>query len=77
VDAAIYGVFVFDLKFKPIGSVYSPDDTTRTTPNKYEGNYFLPNAAEGWFIPFEGNTFKYPHPSIPLKTFVLESLKKS
>jgi hypothetical protein len=70
VDAAVCGVFGFDLKFISIGSAVSPENTLLTTPNQYQGNYFLPDVAEGWFIPFELNTFKYPHPSIPLDAFI-------
>jgi hypothetical protein len=69
VDAAVYAIFGLDLKFKPIGAKVG-NNPVMTTPNQYEGNYFLPNAPEGMYIPFPENTFKYPHPLIPLKAFL-------
>jgi hypothetical protein len=70
VDAAAYAIFGFDMKFTPIGSAYTPDQTELLAPNPYQGNYFMPNMPEGWFIPLDQNQFRYPHPAIPLEAFI-------
>ena len=69
VDAAIYAVFGFDVKCQPLGQRYA-EGHPNLEPNRYQGNYFLPNTAEGVFIPFAGNTFRYPHPSMRLEEFL-------
>jgi cephalosporin hydroxylase len=65
VDAAAYAVFGFKMKYVPIGTTFSEDDKLMTMPNQFGGNYFLPGVPEGWFIPLEHNTFKYPHALAP------------
>jgi hypothetical protein len=69
VDAAVYAVFGFDMKCQPLGQRYG-EGHAALEPNRYQGNYFLPNTAEGAFIPFAANTFKYPHPSMKLEEFL-------
>lgn len=69
VDAAVYAVFGFNVTCQPMGSSY-PEGHPNLEPNPYQGNYFLPNTREGMFIPFEGNTFLYPHPSMPIEAFL-------
>lgn len=69
VDAAIYAVFGFDVNLVPMGSAY-PAGHELTNPNQYQGNYFMPGAAEGAFVSMESNTFKYPHPSLKLEDFL-------
>ncbi len=71
VDAAVYAVFGFDVRCTPIGTSYPPGHPN-LEPNRYQGNYFLPDTAEGMFVPIEGNTFRYPHPSIPLEALLPE-----
>jgi len=72
VDAAVYAIFGFDMKFAPMGATFTADDTLMTTPNQYGGNYFLPDMPEGWFVPLGQNTFRYPHPTMPppLEAFI-------
>lgn len=69
VDSAVHAIFGFNLNFKTIGTSYSADNKIMTSPNQYQGNYFMPDTAEGMYIPFEANRFMYPHPSIPLDAF--------
>ncbi|QPF83416.1 hypothetical protein IC762_27455 [Bradyrhizobium genosp. L] len=65
VDAAAYAVFGFNMKYVPIGTTFGENDTLMTMPNRFQGNYVLPGMPEGWFIPLEHNTFKYPHALAP------------
>lgn len=68
VDMALYAVFGTDLKFAPIGEVYTGGPMTQ--PNAYQGNYFLPGVAEGVVLPMAVNTFHYPHPLLPIDDFL-------
>jgi hypothetical protein len=68
VDAAVVAVFGRDLKATPIGNVYP--EGLLTNPNAYEGNYFLAGTPEGMVIPIAENTWRYPHPSMPLELFM-------
>ncbi|MEM9501869.1 MAG: class I SAM-dependent methyltransferase [Pseudomonadota bacterium] len=63
VDLALTAVFGADLNYMPIGKVYHEADS-RTLPNQYQGNYFLPGIAEGMVLPMNLNRFHYPHPSM-------------
>ncbi|HCF17883.1 MAG TPA: hypothetical protein DEV96_07545, partial [Rhodospirillum rubrum] len=63
VDMALYAVFGLDLSYAPIGFSYSPLDS-RTAPNMYGGNYFMPNEPEGFVLPMNQNEFRYPHPCL-------------
>lgn len=69
VDAAVYAVFGFNVACQPIGASY-PAGSSQTEPNRYQGNYFLPDTAEGMFVPMAGNEFRYPHPSMKLEEFL-------
>ena len=69
VDMALYAVFGTDLKYMPIGVSFDPSDG-RTSPNEYQGNYFLPDTPEGIVIPLAANPFLYPHPSLTLESFL-------
>ena len=69
VDMAMYAVFGMDLQFAPIGFCYAAKDP-RANPNIYEGNYFMPEAPEGFVLPMAFNKFKYPHPNMPMEQFV-------
>lgn len=69
VDLALHAVFGPDLNFAPIGTSYSADSPI-TTPNKFEGNYFMPGAPEGLVIPMAMNTFRYPHPQLSIDDFL-------
>lgn len=53
------------MKYVPIGTTFGENDTLMTMPNQFQGNYVLPGMPEGWFIPVEHNTFKYPHALAP------------
>lgn len=68
VDAAVVAVFGRELKARPIGNVYPEGPLTK--PNRYEGNYFLADTPEGMVIPIAENTWRYPHPSMPLELFM-------
>ncbi|MBB5710068.1 hypothetical protein [Sphingomonas xinjiangensis] len=68
VDMALFAVSGMDLKFAPIGEVYP--ESPMTQPNVYQGNYFMPNAAEGVVLPMAANTFRYPHPMLPMNDFL-------
>jgi cephalosporin hydroxylase len=72
VDAAVYAIFGFDMKFATMGTTFTADNKLMTTPNQYGGNYFLPDMPEGWFVPLSQNTFRYPHPTMPppLEAFI-------
>lgn len=69
VDAAVYGVFGFDVQHEPLGARYD-DQNMVTSPNQWNRNYFLPDTYEGMFIPFSGLEFTYPHPSMTLEEFL-------
>ena len=69
VDAALYAVFGFEVACQPLGIRY-PEGHMAVEPNQYQGNYFLPGAAEGACISFAANTFKYPHRSMKLEEFL-------
>lgn len=66
VDMALYAVFGLDMNYAPIGTRYQDWDS-RTTPNKYQGNYFIADAPEGFVVPMAWNEFKYPHSSMTLE----------
>lgn len=70
VDLAVYAVFGTELAYQPIGTSYSEFETEMMSPNRWEGNYFMPDAPEGIVIPMSANSFKYPHPALPLSSFV-------
>ncbi|QQV78487.1 hypothetical protein H5J25_07575 [Sphingomonas aliaeris] len=69
VDMAMYAVFGLDLKYAPIGTAYAAHDS-RTDPNQYEGNYFMPDAPEGFVLPMAVNRFQYPHPTMDMDQFL-------
>ncbi len=69
VDAAMYAVFGFDVALQPLGTSHV-EGSEQCAPNRWQGNYFLPGAAEGAWVPFEGNRFRYPHPSMPIEDFL-------
>jgi hypothetical protein len=69
VDMAIYAVFGLDLKYVPIGARYAAIDSL-TFPNPYQGNYFMPDTPEGFVIPMDLNSFRYPHPSMSIDEFL-------
>jgi len=69
VDMALYAVFGLDLNYAPIGKRYASMDS-RTAPNKYQGNYFVPDAAEGFVLPMAVNEFVYPHPDLSIDDFL-------
>jgi hypothetical protein len=54
-------VFGKDFNYAPIGRVY-PELDAHTNPNRYQGNYFLPDVPEGMVLPMAVNQFHYPHP---------------
>lgn len=66
VDAAIYSVFGFGMKYHDLG-IKSP---VQTEPAYHVTNYFLQNYPEGMYIPFAENNFLYPHPSAKLESFL-------
>lgn len=68
VDAAVYAMFG-DVKSEPVGARY-PEELGLSTPNQWNGNYFLPDTPEGMYIPFSGIEFKYPHPTMDLDSFL-------
>ena len=69
VDLALMAVFGQDLKCATIGSAY-PEGDSRTAPNEYQGNYFMPNMPEGLVLPMAANRFHYPHPDLPIDDFL-------
>jgi len=69
VDLALYAVFGTEVRYAPIGSAYDEWDQ-RTSPNKYQGNYFMPGVPEGVVVPLAENPFIYPHPSMKLEQFL-------
>jgi hypothetical protein len=69
VDLALYAVFGTDLKYAPIGAVYAEHDPI-TNPNPFQGNYFMPDMAEGLVLPMAANQFRYPHPNLKMEDFV-------
>ena len=70
VDMAVYAVFGTDVNYFPIGSAYTAAQTDLMNPNRYQGNYFMPDVPEGIVIPMSSNSFKYPHPMLPLESFL-------
>lgn len=73
VDAAVCAVFGFDAVFAPLGTTYSEYDEVVTSPNRFEGNYFVPGRPEGMYLSLAANKFHYPHPAIPLESFLPKS----
>jgi hypothetical protein len=69
VDLALRAVFGMDPHYAPIGMFYEANDT-RTAPNKFQGNYFMPNAPEGMVLPMSLNKFQYPHPDLSIDDFL-------
>lgn len=69
VDMALYAVFGLDLNYAPIGASYAAADP-RTRPNAFEGNYFMPDAPEGFVLPMAVNQFHYPHPDLSIDDFL-------
>lgn len=69
VDMALYAVFGLDLNYAPIGAAYEELDP-RTGPNEYQGNYFMPEAPEGFVLPMSCNSFRYPHPALSMEDFL-------
>lgn len=69
VDAAVFSAFGFNAKYLGIGVQFP-----QTTQPAYAGQtYFLEKNPEGFFIPFDQNSFQYPHPTMKLEdmdTFV-------
>ncbi len=70
VDLAVYAVFGTEVAYRAIGSAYDATQTEMMTPNRYQGNYFLPDAPEGIIIPMSANRFEYPHPMLTLQSFL-------
>lgn len=62
VDAAVYAVFGYQMQYIETGFKFP----NGTNPAFAYSTYFLPNQTEGMYIPFAGNTFRYPHPSMTL-----------
>jgi len=69
VDAAVHAMFGVGVKYEPIGANFPPDAPV-TSPNEWNGNYFLAGQPEGMYIPFDGLEWKYPHPTMELETFL-------
>lgn len=69
VDMALYAVFGLDMQYAPIGAAYGLGDG-RTSPDCYYGNYFMPDAPEGFVLPMALNRFRYPHPTHPMSDFL-------
>jgi hypothetical protein len=70
VDLALNAVFGMDLKYAPIGTVYS-ENSAMTSPDRYFGNYFMPNVAEGVVLPMAVNRFEFPHPAHKIEDLLL------
>ena len=64
VDLALTAVFGADFNYMPIGNVIDPGNQEMTSPNRFQGNYFLPGVPEGMVLPLHANRFHYPHPSM-------------
>ncbi len=64
VDLALNAVFGPDFNYMPIGKVYGRDNREMTSPNRFQGNYFLPGVSEGMVLPLHANRFHYPHPDM-------------
>jgi hypothetical protein len=69
VDMALYAVFGKEMNYAAIGAAYDIYNTV-TEPNIYQGNYFVPDAPEGFVLPMHCNEFHYPHPLIPMDAFL-------
>lgn len=69
VDAAVYAMFGVGVKYEAVGAKF-PRDAPVTNPNRWNGNYFLPETPEGMYIPFDGVEWKYPHPTMELESFL-------
>lgn len=63
VDAAIFSIFGFNLKYAEIGAKF-PQSTVPAYAGK---SYFIANHPEGFYIPFDQNQFQYPHPTMKLE----------
>jgi hypothetical protein len=70
VDMALHAVFGMSMDYIPIGTTYSKQDEIMTTPNQFEGNYFVPGQPEGRVLILGKNSFYYPHPSMQLTEFL-------
>lgn len=66
VDAAVYTIFGFAMKFHQIGVKFNG----QTEPAYAFQTYFMDNYPEGMYIPFALNKFRYPHPVMKLESFL-------
>lgn len=62
VDAAVFAIFGFNMRFAELGIKHS----SATEPAYAGQTYFIDNHSEGFYIPFDQNTFQYPHSSMKL-----------
>ncbi|TDD81823.1 class I SAM-dependent methyltransferase [Actinomadura rubrisoli] len=69
VDAAVYAVFGIGVKYEPLGANFPPDAPV-TSPNQWDGNYFLAGQPEGMYVVLDGADWKYPHPTMELESFL-------
>jgi hypothetical protein len=69
VDCAVHAVFGVDVDHEPLGARYAAGSPL-TNPNQYEGNYFLAGKPEGMYISLARNEFRYPHPTMSLRSFL-------
>lgn len=68
VDAAIYTIFGYNMKYTEIGI----KNNHQTVPAYQYKTYFLDNHPEGMYIPFALNQFRYPHPTMELDSLLLK-----
>jgi hypothetical protein len=65
-DIALYAVFGGGLQFHSLG-----ESTTKQSQN--ENTYYLEtDKYEAFYLPYQANQFRYPHPSFKLASFVIE-----
>jgi len=57
------------MNYCPIGANYHAFDPV-TQPNRFQGNYFMPDMFEGMVLPMAVNEFRYPHPSLSFEDFL-------
>ena len=70
VDAAVYSIFGFNLKYQEIGTKFP-----EATEPAYNGQtYFAKNHSEGFYVPFDVNPFLFPHPSMKMDETLIENV---
>ena len=71
VDLAVRAVFGSGMVFEEMGAAYGRNDSLMMNPNRWDGEYFLPDVYEGVYLPMDRNSFSYPHARHSIDDFIM------